>query len=600
MNYQNDTFRNDILYIHVTLLQVTDTTRNTKEESNSSTSNEKEINNLNFQGMSPPPLNSKINSSPSRQLNAATKDAQNTTASSNTIKLTSVAKSTQSTNEQRRNDTEMDAKPATPVTEKSIPFVVAEGIDMKSVPEERCEQMYQLERDILRPKDHNDQPMTPDHLIDIVIVYAKSDYELANEYKEWLITIASTERIFDIKVELYTSEYHFPANDVRVVEEVINKSMRVLMLLSANFTKEVSLTFIKEEAIGLTRLQECQLQEMMSLFATSIMNRKKNCVRPVHTAPPKGRYYRIPPGLSSLRAFSYFQPNKESPYEIDITKAFLKSAREDRKSYTKELISHQACDNPRIVQAIETQMAIPYCNSTSLSNRPDRPDGEKNIDQPTLTINKPLRSQEISDHRSREDHSERGSSDTVNTVSNQEVVNNHMQIQAVQNSNLPRSSNNKLHMEVTNATSADSGFSREEQEDTEYDGNAGTDSSTSKLVTLENSAAGSLIQDSLISDTNLTTLVKFPGKSSEKSSNHNSNLYDKTEHAMKLKQIDIDDAGEVKENNLSYTGPSGRSGIRTGSNPEYRDYMQAVPNSNANTQQPQSSTDNRNEINSKF
>ena len=598
--------------MYITLLQVTDTTRNMKEQSNSSASNEKETNNLNFQGMAPPPLNSKINSSPSRQLNAATKGAQNATAPSNPIRLTSVAQSTQSIgtrpnlqvqqettvhhpNEQCRNDIELDAKPMIPMTEKSIPFVDVESIDVKSIPEENCEQMYQLEKDILRPKDHNDQPMTPDHLIDIVIVYAKSDYELANEYKEWLITIASTESLFDIKVELYTSEDHFPANDVRVVEEVVNKSMRVLMLLSANFTEEVSLTFIKEEAIGLTRLQECPLQERMSLFATSIMNRKKNCVRPVHTAPLKRRYYRVPPGLSALRAFSYFQPNKESRFEKDITKAFLKSARDDRESYTKELCHHQSRDNPHIAQAMETQMTIPYCNNTSLSNRPDRSDGGKNIDQATLTINKPFRSQETSDHISREYHGERGSSDTFDSISNQEVVNNQLLTEAVLNSSPPRPSNSELHVQETNAISADSGFSREGQEDIEPDGNAGTDSSTSKLLTLENSAGGSLIQDNLMSKTNLTTLVEFPTKSSEKSSNHNSNLYDKTEHATKHKQIDVDNSGEVRENTLTYTGPSGRSGIRTGTSQDYTEY-----NSNANTQWPRSSTDNRNEINSKF
>jgi hypothetical protein len=170
-----------------------------------------------------------------------------------------------------------------------------------------------------------------------------------------------------------------------------------------------------------------------------------------------------------------------------------------------------------------------------------------------------------------------------------------LQTEPVLNSSPPRPSNSKLHVQETNALSVDCGFSREEQEDIEPDGNAGTDSSTSKLLTLENSASGSLIQDSLMSDTNFTTLVEFPTKS-----NHNSNLYDKTEHAMKHKQIDVPNAGEVKENTLSYTGPSGRSGIRTGANPEYRDYMQRVPNSNSNTQWPRSSTDNRNEINSKF
>jgi hypothetical protein len=71
-----------------------------------------------------------------------------------------------------------------------------------------------------------------------------------------------------------------------------------------------------------------------------------------------------------------------------------------------------------------------------------------------------------------------------------------------------------LHIQETNAISADSGFSREEQKDIEPDGNAGTDSSTSKLLTLENSAGGSLIQDNLMSKTNLTTLVEFPTKSS--------------------------------------------------------------------------------------
>jgi hypothetical protein len=44
---------------------------------------------------------------------------------------------------------------------------------------------------------------------------------------------------------------------------------------------------------------------------------------------------------------------------------------------------------------------------------------------------------------------------------------------------------------------------------------------------------------------------------------------------MKHKQIDVDNSGEVRENTLTYRGPSGRSGIRTGANPEY--VLESVP-----------------------
>jgi hypothetical protein len=94
------------------------------------------------------------------------------------------------------------------------------------------------------------------------------------------------------------------------------------------------------------------------------MNRKKNCVRPVHTAPKKGRNYQIPVGLAALRAFNYYQPNKESCYEKDITKAFLKSARDDRESYAKELCNHQARDNPHIAFG-NTFLSVEQCAPAS-------------------------------------------------------------------------------------------------------------------------------------------------------------------------------------------------------------------------------------------
>jgi hypothetical protein len=45
---------------------------------------------------------------------------------------------------------------------------------------------------------------------------------------------------------------------------------------------------------------------------------------------------------------------------------------------------------------------------------------------------------------------ERGSSDTFDSISNQEVVNNQLLTEAVLNSSPPRPSNSKLHVQETN------------------------------------------------------------------------------------------------------------------------------------------------------
>lgn len=205
----------------------------------------------------------------------------------------------------------------------------------------KCDKFHKLEDDVLRPKDQYEQRLSVDKLIDVVIVFARSDYDIALNYKDYLETIARHADIEDIIVTLY-DRGDFPANDVKLVEEVVNRSMRVVMLLSEHFLEEVNLTFIKEEAIGLTRLQEYPPEEQMSLFATEIVNRKKDAIRPVHTVPKHKRYYRTPVGLSVLRCFEYFENNKNQKYEDDLAASFLKQARLDRRKHTNDLTKHQS------------------------------------------------------------------------------------------------------------------------------------------------------------------------------------------------------------------------------------------------------------------
>lgn len=45
----------------------------------------------------------------------------------------------------------------------------------------------------------------------------------------------------------------------------------------------------------------------------------------------------------------------------------------------------------------------------------------------------------------------------------------------------------------------------------------------------------------------------------------------------KMKDANLESLGDIRENKISYSCPSGRSGIRTGANPEYGEYFRGNP-----------------------
>ncbi|XP_052067335.1 uncharacterized protein LOC127706708 isoform X2 [Mytilus californianus] len=527
----------------------------------------------------------------------------------------------------KSNDTETDAKPMTPYpTQLESPQFGAEGGTYE--PFKKTEEMLCFENNILRPKDHYDQPLTPKHLMDMVIVYAKSDYQKANNYMKYLKTMADNNGMEDIKIVLYTSE-DFPNNDVKVVEEVVNRSMRVLMLLSANFANEVNLNFIKEETIGMTRLQELPPQEQISLFATTIMNRKKNCIRPVHTVPRKERYYRTPVGLSVLRAFEFFSDNRNQSYEDAMALEFLKKAREDRLYHMNELKRHQALDNPYILQISEKDKAGQFLRTTQgeldMSDKANKDESLRNntfrsIDPkqhhsirkvPVMTSNGggksarliPLENSSVVCASKQKVEPINGSntklidepscitSGYVSNMSCENVVMGKEDSLPTQNSqnNVPSSKivpdNNtikrdppKLALHIPNKSESfdpakissveKDGMSSLEHGDEEEDKSA--DSILPKTSDGVESPP-SLMDDSLVSDEIKVKQDKFPPKSHLEYNQQDVILQ------AKMKLMDLEGPGDVIESKISYSGPSGRSGIRTGASPGYEEYLVGTP-----------------------
>ncbi|XP_063440304.1 uncharacterized protein LOC134721323 [Mytilus trossulus] len=524
-------------------------------------------------------------------------------------------------------DTETDAKPMTPHSSQteSLEFG-AKGGTYETF--KKTEEMLCFENNVLRPKDHYDQPLTPKHLIDMVIVYAKSDYQKALNYKLYLKDIADKNGMEDIKIELYTSE-DFPNNDVRVVEEVVNRAMRVLMLLSANFSNEVNLNFIKEETIGMTRLQELPPQEQISLFATTIMNRKKHCIRPVHTVPKKEQYssYKTPVGLSALRGFEFFPENKNQSYENAMALEFLKKAREDRIYHMNELRRHQALDNPYISQISEKDRTGQFLRTNQgeldISDKTNKDESLRNNtfrsieskqqhsirEMPVMTSNgtgtsaRPLPQENSSvvcpskqkvelinrsntkpigesscitssyvSHRSCE-HVFMGKEDSLPTENAQSNV---PSSKTVQNNNPIKRDPPKLSLLIPNTSeSFDPSVEKDcmsslEHGDEEEDKSA--DSILPKTSDGLESPPSLLMSDSLVSDEIKEKQDEFPPKS-----HLGYNQQDVILQA-KMKLMNLEGPGDVRESKVSYSGPSGRSGIRSGASPGYDEYLVGTPN----------------------
>lgn len=104
----------------------------------------------------------------------------------------------------QQHDTETDAKPLGPDMTGNRRLISCSSVSSaysmseQEVPDKN-ERKLQFEGDILRPKDFNDQRLNHTHLVDIVIVFAKSDYELACEYKGWLHSLAEKKPSYGYK-----------------------------------------------------------------------------------------------------------------------------------------------------------------------------------------------------------------------------------------------------------------------------------------------------------------------------------------------------------------------------------------------------------------
>lgn len=504
------------------------------------------------------------------------------------------------------NDTETDAKPTSqysaPIGEIDFPQSGTENVTFD--PSKEAEEMQCYENSILRPKDHFNQPLTPKHLIDTVIVYAKSDYKLALSYERYLRSIASANDMNDIEIKLYTSE-DFPNNDVKVVKEVVNRSMRILMLLSADFTNEMSLSFIKDETIGMIALQELPSQDHMSSSYTTIINRQRNCLRVVHTVSKKERYYRTPAGLAALRAFEFFPDNRNQEYENDIIFEFLKRARENRLSHMDKLNQHQSLDNPHISQVSEKGRAGQFlsCNreefdmtvirdesqANNILNSTDIETSDSICETPLITSDGGGKSarQNLQENTSAlcpcSPQVETNASDASNTqvldslsfATSGFVSNPSLEHVAMGNAlkNVPSSKT----IPVTNSMKHDSYNSKlpmpNKSENSDPAKTSPIEKDTIGLFGQgdeeEDKSADSMVGTSLESVETKVDLDKFPIQSTQE--------HQHVIHKDKMKDDSLESLGGIRENKISYSSPSGRSGIRTGANPEYGEYFRENP-----------------------
>lgn len=169
-----------------------------------------------------------------------------------------------------------------------------------------------LDEALSRPKDQFNQPMRSDDLIHIAIVFAKEDIKIAEHLKRWLFQMTETHGLGKIIIELSNSET-FPPNQVNAVDDLMNRAMRVLMLLSSNFQKHSDLNFLREECVAKARLQDMSPCKNAALFSTKVLKRKQQCIRPVHSTDT--HMYETPAGLAALRTLNFTETKRETDFE---------------------------------------------------------------------------------------------------------------------------------------------------------------------------------------------------------------------------------------------------------------------------------------------
>lgn len=503
--------------------------------------------------------------------------------------------------ENSKSDTETDAKPATAAACLHSEIKFPNHPSMADMFYPKSDKFRELEGIILRPKDQFDEPLNAQNLVDVVIVYAKSDYCTACRYKEYLEKVAKDKNIDGVIIALYTRE-DFPTNDVKVVEEVVNRSMRIVMLLSENFGKEVNLTFIKEEAIGLTRLQEYPPDEQMSLFATAIVNRKKDAIRPVHTVPKSKRYYRTPVGLSVLRAFEYFDNNKNQNYEDDMSASFLKQARTDRINHCEELGRNQSFNNPNVVQNMEQGKAVQYyktpldsgCGENHAFSEKDNITDTK-PDQFEASLSPFSNFQESSVVCKSEQvlqNSTKTSSDTMlNTTSSGFVPGDGKLEAIIKQETMNEKNQNSCHFKPKTPTFTENRNTHLRPKTTKSEipiGQVQSDILTQKDVETDaSSSLPSFKLQNLMGESDsreskaflvckpMDKKLELRDNESQKETNKSYHHVDKTGASCVKLKGHFDDE-EMKSHNVSYSGPPARSGIRTGATPGYGEYMHGV------------------------
>lgn len=194
-----------------------------------------------------------------------------------------------------------------------------------------------LDEALSRPKDQFNQQMKWESLINIAIVFAKEDFNVAEELKQWLFQMTERNGLGKIVIELINSET-FPPNHVNVVDDLMNRTMRVLMLLSPNFQKHSEINFLKEECVAKSRLQDMSPCKDTTLFSTKVLKRRRKCIRPVHFTDT--HMYEIPAGLAALRSLNFTGTKRDTPFEQNEFLQVIKGSIEDLEEHTEILNSN--------------------------------------------------------------------------------------------------------------------------------------------------------------------------------------------------------------------------------------------------------------------
>ncbi|KAK3593029.1 hypothetical protein CHS0354_005393 [Potamilus streckersoni] len=135
---------------------------------------------------------------------------------------------------------------------------------------------------------------------DAVIVYDQNDFTEVQLFKEELTYMMTTEGFPGLRLVLFDSTV-FPASHIMSIEDIVRRSILVLVYLTPQFNPK-RLELFCNEILGLTRLGYNE----PDVLAGRMENTQKWAFRPVHTQHEKARYYKTPIGLTTVIGMNWY------------------------------------------------------------------------------------------------------------------------------------------------------------------------------------------------------------------------------------------------------------------------------------------------------